>query len=300
MLNPIRYILEVARTGSLRAAADNLHVAASAISRHIQLTEENLGTSLFERLPRGMTPTSAGEVYLQYAEMVMMETERMRLDVKDLNGLRRGHVRICAIDGIVAGLVSQIIATFHQKYPGVTLHLAAMGTENVVKSIRDGSADIGISFYSSPTAGVEFHYRMHDPLYAFVSPTHELAKCQKINFVELMSHPLALPENTFGIRKLVDAACHIRGVHPNLVLETNSIEALRGFARMGAGATLLPYLSAQREIWLGSIVALPVEEESLLTSSLDVCVQQHRILPSAAATFLDHLTAELTKARERI
>lgn len=299
MLNPIRYILEVARTGSLRAAAENLHVAASAISRHIQLTEEHLGTPLFERLPRGMTPTSAGEVYLQYANMVMMETERMRLDVKDLKDLRRGHVRICAIDGIVAGLLSQIIATFREKYPGVTIHLMAMGTENVVNAIRDGNADIGISFYSSPTVGVEFRYRLHDPLYAFVSPTHELARNQKISFVDLMSFPLALPENTFGIRKLVDAACHIHGIHPNLVLETNSIEALRGFARMGVGATLLPYLSAQREVWLGSIVALPVEEESLLSSSLDVCVQKHRSLPPAAATFLKHLKVEFRKARER-
>jgi DNA-binding transcriptional LysR family regulator len=102
-----------------------------------------------------------------------------------------------------------------------------------------------------------------------------------------------LPERTFGIRQLVNAACHVQQLRPDIVLETNSIEALRGFARSGAGVTMMPYLSAIREIKLGTVAGVLVEEASLRASSVDIGVRDDRLLPPAVEEFLRYICAEL-------
>ncbi|HTM78328.1 MAG TPA: LysR substrate-binding domain-containing protein, partial [Devosia sp.] len=126
-----------------------------------------------------------------------------------------------------------------------------------------------------------------------VGLTHTLASRRSISFPEIMKFPLALPESTFGIRKLVDAACHLHGIQAAIALETNSIEALRGFARTGAGVTMMPALSARRELAAGSVKALSISEPALLSSSTDICVQENRDLPNVVKEFLDLARAEL-------
>lgn len=291
---PLHYFLEVARTGSIRAAAESAHVAGSAISRHIQIFETMTGTPLFERHARGMTLTPAGEIFSRYARAVIMESEKAQAEIEDLKGLRRGHLRLCAIDGIVSGPLSGLIAAFRATNPGITIQLRSMGTESVMNAIRDGEADIGIAFHTSPLQGVTIAKRFADPLRVAVASSHDLARRKTMRFTEAIRYPLALPEHSFGIRKLLDAACHAHGAQPNLVLETNSIEALRGFARSGAGITFLPHLSVRRELSLGSLVEIVVNDPILSKSSTDICVREHHELSAAAKAFLHAISAEFT------
>lgn len=289
MFNALRYLLEVARCGSIRVAADNLHVAPSAISRHIQIIERELGTPLFERNSRGVTPTTAGELYLRHAGSVIQDRDRVRLEIDDLKGLRRGHVRICTIDGIVAGPLSDTLSSFKKLYPGVTFQLMSTGTELVTKAVRDGQADIGITYNPTPDNGVSIAMRIADPLFLIVAPQHPLAKRSEVDFREALSSPLALPESTFGIRKQINAFCHSERIAIKPELETNSIEALRGFARSGAGVSMLHYLSISRDVERGLVVAVPFRNTELHQSWVEICIQKERQLPAAAERFLDQL-----------
>ncbi len=88
------YVDEVARAGSIRKAAEHLNLTASALNRRVMDIEEELGTLLFERRPRGVRLTSAGELFLGLARRHLSDTERMRSQIEELKGLRRGVVRI--------------------------------------------------------------------------------------------------------------------------------------------------------------------------------------------------------------
>jgi DNA-binding transcriptional LysR family regulator len=288
-LNQFRYLAEVAQCGSIRIAAERLHVAPSAISRHIQTIEDELGTHLFERHARGVVLTTAGQIYVQYARLILRERDRVRSDIDDLRKLRRGHIRVHSVDGIVAGPLSTAIHSFRLKYPGVTFRLVSTGTQTVAHAVRDGEADVGVAFQPTPERDVKVAHRIPDPLQAVVAPGHPLAKAKAVSLAEVLRYPVALPEATFGIRKLVDARCRAIKAHPQPALETNSIEALRGFARAGAGVTMLPYLSAKREVDLGFVKALPFSDAVLRKSSTEICVQERRLLPIAAQEFLEHL-----------
>ena len=98
----LRYIDEIARCGSIRAAGERLHVAPSAINKHLLLLEEELGGPLFERLPRGMRPTPTGELLLGHLRKTMLEYRQVEAEIRDLKTLQRGEVIIATMAGLAS------------------------------------------------------------------------------------------------------------------------------------------------------------------------------------------------------
>lgn len=113
----LRYVDEIARCGSIRAAADRLHVAPSAVNRRLQDMELELDAPLFERLPRGMRLTAAGEMFIAYVRARQVELEQVRSRIEDLKGLRRGTVKLITSQGLAPSFVPQAIASFRQRHP---------------------------------------------------------------------------------------------------------------------------------------------------------------------------------------
>ncbi len=291
---PTRYFLEVVRCGSIRVASVRLNVVPSALSRQIQNLEGELGVPLFERRPRGMALTAAGEVYARYAQAVTLESDRMRADLEELRGLRRGVIRIATVEGVVADSITSVIGKFRVRHPGIRFHLVTLGTDHVVAAVRDNRVDIGVSFHAQPDAAVRFVRRFRDPLMALVHPENSLAGRPKVALREVLSMPIAVPESGFGIRRLIDEQCRRLGESLVPALETNSIEALRGFARSGAGVTFLPGNSFQREIRQGEVVSIPLADRALNQCSMDFGVLAGRYLPTTISQFLTLLDAEFS------
>ena len=127
----------------------------------------------------------------------------------------------------------------------------------MVKAVRDGESDVGIAFQPLPERNVLSAHEFADPLCVIAAPGSSMANLNQASLIEALRHPVALPTETFGIRALINARCAELKLLPEPALETNSIEALRGFARSGAGLTMLPYLSAKRDVDMGLLVALP-------------------------------------------
>lgn len=118
-----------------------------------------------------------------------------------------------------------------------------------------------------------------------------------MTLTEILAHPIAVPEPGFGIRRLIDEQCRRLGQSMTPALETNSIEALRGFARSAAGVTMLPGMSFQREIRQGEIVGIPISDRALNQCSMDISVLAGRHLPTAISQFLSLLDNELMSAK---
>lgn len=289
MSNALRYFLKVAQCGSIRAAAEKLNIAPSAISRHIHNIEQELGLPLFERNARGVSLTEAGEIYVHHAKTVFMDRERVRVEIDDIKGLRRGHIRISTIDGVVAGPLSNAISAFRKLHTGVTVHLRSTGTETVNKAVREGEADVGIAYQPDVVEGVDIAVRIVDPLLLVMSPNHPLASRNGIDVKEALDYPLALPEPTFGIRKLINTACRSERIVLKPTLETNSIEALRGFALSGAGVTMLHSFSIIREVQLGILKGISFRQPILQRAWIEICTQKGRQLPTIVESFTDHL-----------
>lgn len=294
MSNALRYFVQVAESGSIRVAAEKVNVAPSAISRHIQNLEQELGVPLFERNARGVSLTEAGELYLGHARTVFHDRERVRVEIDDLKGLRRGHIRIVTIDGIVGGPLSKAIWCFRKLHPGVTIHLRSTGTEMVNEAVRNGEADVGIAYQPTPVQGVNIVLRLLDPLLLVVSSSHALARRSSIDLREALDYPLALPEPTFGIRMLVNAACRAERMAFTPSLETNSIEALRGFALSCAGVTMMHGLAISREVQLGILRGIPFRQPILHRAWIEISTQEGREIPNMVNRFTEHLRSSFS------
>jgi DNA-binding transcriptional LysR family regulator len=291
----LRYFLEVARAGSIRAAADRLHIAPSAVSRQIQRLEKDLGARLLERRARGVILTEAGTVYARYALDAVHALQRVQSELELLRGLQRGHIGITAVEGVIADLLTRAVAQFRRKFSGVTFSITVRGTDEVARAVREGDTDVGLAFYADPHDNLRFVERSPDPICAVLAPDHPLAQSRRLCLTDVMGEPLAIPVSTFGIRHMIDAECRNlrRQIVP--VLETNSIETMRGFARDGAGITFLTRISIWRDLVAGRLVAVPMADASFRKATIDLIVMARRDLPLAAGEFVDFLKGEMVR-----
>ena len=115
----LRYFLEVAHSGSLTEASARLHVAASARSRQIAGLEAQLGTPLFERHPRGMVLTAAGEILAVHARRSRMDAEHALEGIQALQGLRSGLVRVAATEGFSGDFLPRLMQQFRLLHPQI-------------------------------------------------------------------------------------------------------------------------------------------------------------------------------------
>ncbi len=285
-LTHLRYFDEVVRAGSIRIAAEKLHIAPSAVSRQIRNLEDELGAPLFDRHARGVALTPAGEIYARYVRGALLDQGRVNAEIDDLRGLRRGHIRIHSVEGVVASPLAMALMEFRAKYGGVTVRLTVSGTKDIMRAVSDGETDIGVAFTSDPDPWVRYEARLHHPLCAVLRPDHPLASKARLSLGEALQYPYAIPEKNFGIRSLIDAQARSSRLALKPALVTNSIEAMRGFARVGEGVTFLPAITVRREAELGQAKAVPLSDREMQKASIDLCVQQDRRLPKAVDEFL--------------
>lgn len=284
-----RYLDRVVRLGSIRRAADSLHVAASAISRQITSLEKELDTVLFEKAGRGLKLTPAGEIVAAHARTMLSAYDRLQLDVDDLHGLRRGHVRLWAVEGMLQNLVGDAFTAFHSEFPTVTVEVVFASTDRILKAVIDDDADIGIPFNPPKHPGIRTCHTLVDSLGIVVSRSHPLAKRRKLKLADLAGFSLAVPDASFGIRHLIDAEYRAAKLELRPTVVTNSIEMLRSLARSGSACSFLTPLSVRHDSRQGNLVLIPIDSPELNAAHVDICVRADRTLPVAVSKLLEFL-----------
>lgn len=293
----LRYFTAVARHRSIREAAEELHIAQSALSRQIHKLEEDFGVPLFQRHARGVELTSAGEIFLRYARSSLRQVERVRSELDALKGLRRGTVNIQSIESLVQHLLPRAIARFSERHPGITFDVTIDGTDHIVAAVREGRTDIGLAFYPPAECEVTSVFRMREPLVALMSPSHPLAKKPRVSLAESVAYPIALPVRNSGSRILIDVACKAAGIYISPVLETNSTQLMVHFVHVNHGITFLSRLSAWDSLRAGEIVAVPMRDRVVNSATIDAITHASRQLPVAAEEFLRFLQGEFQSLR---
>ena len=279
---------EVAVCKGIRRASERLDIAPSALSKHIKRLEGELGIKLLDRSSRGVVLTPAGEVCLHYAEEVLHGERRMLAELEALKDLRNGHVKLYSTEGQIE-FVTQTVAGFQQRYPGVTFEIVVAGTETTLAAVTSGDADLGLAFTPTPHDAIECALRIQAPLEAVMAPTHELARRKAISLREMMNHRTALPASDFGIRRLIDSICAGERLRVAPAMVTNSIAAMKNYARNQGGITILSHMSIHHELDAGDLVSIPLSHPILGKTCVDVCVLGRRRLPQAVSAYLQHM-----------
>lgn len=148
----------VAHHGSIRKAAEPLHIASSALNRRILDLEADVGSPLFERLPRGVRATAAGELFLAYVRRSLKELRLVEAQIDGLRGLVHGRVRIAVAESVTGRMLPDAIAEYHQRHPGVGFSVTVGGRRKTCLQITAPSdlESVWLSEYSRQRATLGF------------------------------------------------------------------------------------------------------------------------------------------------
>lgn len=291
----LHYIDAVARSGSIRAAAEKLHVASSAVNRRVQDLEEELGTPLFERLPRGVRLTAAGELFLGYARRRQADLDQVRSQIEDLGGMRRGQVTLAASQALAPAFLPQAIHAFQTLRPGIAFDVKVLDRERAVDAVTDFAADLGLIFNPPDLRGLAVLAQARQRTCALVAPDHPLAGRESVRLKDCLAYPIALPDSSLSGRSVLEDLFEQSSAQPHPPLVSNSYEMMRGYAREAGG------VSFQIEIGAGpsaGAVAIPIAERGLPSGRLVLVALRDRVLPVAAAAFAEFVCARLADTNQ--
>ena len=285
----LRYFQEVARTGSITEASARLNVSGSAISRQIAKLEQELQVELFERRPRGMILSPAGELLAKHVRRIALDTEQAMADVRQMQGPQRGLVRVASYEGFAVDRLSRIIADYRRRHPGIAFHVWVGNSSDICDRVGDGETDIGITYsYSSPP-GVRIERIARRPMHVLMPRDHPLARKASVTLAEMVAYPVAMPDRDRTQRHLIDTALASQGLAIEPVLSTNSMATLKTVAFSGDCLMFSSSAGPDASMLPEHIVAIPVQDEVMQTSVLQIVTMQGRSLPSTVRSFLDFL-----------
>jgi DNA-binding transcriptional LysR family regulator len=290
----IHYFERVAHSGSVRAAADALHIAPSAVSRAVQQLEEELGVQLFDRTPRGLHLTVAGETVLGYLRRWERESEQLGDAVRSLSGVRQEAIRVATVEVAAYELAPQAIAAMRRRMPGVRVDLQVGDTALVLESIANGMADVGLTINMPKAVPARSLWTMSNPTGLVTLAGHRLAQRKAIRLAECLGEPLILPDEPLAARVSIRLALEAAGPYRS-VAASNRIVAVKSLVRAGLGVSFLTRLDVAAEVRAGEFCFVPLDDRLIEHPYLSI------IAPRGArrAAVVDVLIETLRKAMPR-
>ncbi|WP_322095455.1 LysR family transcriptional regulator [Paraburkholderia bannensis] len=294
----IVYFYEAVRCGTIRAAADWLNVAPSAVSRQIGLLEAELDASLVERHARGVKPTEAGTFVIEYFREQMAHKDDLLSRLQELRGLRIGHVNVVLGEGFVSDVMSGPMQLFSKQYPGIAVNLDLGGTNEVMRKITEDEGEIGLLYNPPHEPKLVTRASRMQPLMAIVAPGFPReSRSQTMTIQELASYPLAATHPSFGTRQMLQAVEFADKIRLEPIVTTNSIAILKQFAKSGLGIVCLPEFSVSTELDAKELVAIPIEHPLLATAEAHVVTRVGRKLSVASNKMLQFMTSQMRAFR---
>lgn len=291
-LTACRYFAEVARLGSLRAAADRLHVAPSAISRQLSKLEHELDVQLLERHSNGVRLTEAGTVLEAHLAVIFDRIDLAKGEIADLKGLKRGQVSVATVEGVTRPFLSEKIAAFRRDFPSIEMRVRIRGRERVLEALEQHICQIGILYdhFSHPV--IETVGKWHQPLLALVPRDHPFADGRVVQLEDIVALPCVMPDDSFGIHHLVNRVYGKLGARPNAVLMADQFHFLIDHALRTGAIIFLPLQGALTEVQSGQVVPLNLHCKEFEYRYIYAVTRRDQQLPPAAAAFLKYILSE--------
>ncbi|MEE8105569.1 MAG: LysR family transcriptional regulator [Planctomycetota bacterium] len=291
----LKSLVEIARKGTISAAAKSLHLTQPALSRQIQLLEGEFAVPLLARGPRGASLTEEGRVVEEEARFLLDRYERLKETVRARMNLEGGTVRLGGGATAVALLLPEFIREFRAEHKGIAFHLKEAGSRAIEEAVLREEIELGIVTLPIASKGLEVIPLHEDPIVPVVSRRHALAaraKSNKVPVASLDGEAVIGFEAGSAIRVLIDQALARRGVRLDVVMELRSVAAILRMVQLNLGLAFVSRLAVDASD--KSIRELEVPGLRI-TRRLAVIVRRGRRISIAAEAFLDHLR----KAKDR-
>lgn len=287
-LTLLRSLVEVAEAGAIGEAAKALGLSQPALSRRVQLLEQEFDTELVERSGRGIALTAAGRHVVEEAKVLTERFDRLKEDVRRRAKLEAGVIRVGGGATAVSYVLPDAIARFRSGHPGVRFDVREAGSRDVEGAVRQESLDLGLVTVGSGTRhpkDLVVRPLLTDRIVLVAGRGHPLANSRRVSPAQLQGRSLVGFEAGTAIRDLVDAALRQAGVSMEVVMELRSIASI---LRMVETTGSLAFVSE-----FGAPPGRTIDVRGFKVSRrLAVIAKKGRPLSAAASAFSDALIAK--------
>jgi LysR family nitrogen assimilation transcriptional regulator len=275
-LRSIKYFVAIAELGNISGAAKKLGIAQPALTRHIKQLEEELNTTLLNRLARGVQLTASGREFLEYADRILAEVAQAKHEITGQGINPAGSLVFGASPTISTILMPRVVADSLHELPDINLKLIEGRSIRLYDSLLTGVLDMAILTNPLPSYKLHLTPLITESLY-LIGIANQLPKDRATDLEVLEKMPLIL---TPGMLFLVDRFQARKKLKLNVVAEIESIETIRSLVKAGEGVTIAPSTAFFDELNKNELDALILEIDGL-----------HRELVLASRTDNAHLPA---------
>lgn len=265
-----------------------------SLSQQIRLLEHEIGTPLFDRVGKRTSITEAGKTLLHHSYNVFHELSQARAAISEIQGLKRGTLRIGALLTVVNYLLPPTVIDFHRSYPNVELSVLGLRTGDIHSGLLQNELDLGIVFLPMEHDELETIplFKQHLALAAPID--HPITKEPYVTLDILRETASILLPSTYFLRQLINEQCRVLEFVPHLVMEMTTMESIINMVSKGVGVTILPkdYLDYIDDKLTQTIpIQLPT-----LTTQIGIAYRKNKYLCAASRIFMEQLISTVKNA----
>jgi DNA-binding transcriptional LysR family regulator len=224
-------------------------------------------------------------LFIQHVRQQLSDMERVKSQIADLSGERRGHVSVVCGQALMLQFLPGMVSRYRADHPGVSFSVFIGGRQLAATSLGDFSADLALVFEPEPNSGVQILLEVPQQLHALMTTDHPLAGRQLLRLSDCAQFPLALPSQRSGIRHLLERAAVRLSLPLNVAVESDSADfLLKCLHTEPLIAFQIPVAFSGKGPGEG-FCAVPVHTNDISLGSLQLAQQRGRTLPVAAARF---------------
>jgi LysR family nitrogen assimilation transcriptional regulator len=277
-LRHIRYFISVASLRSFSKAAGVLNVAQSALSRHVQHLEVELGTQLLFRTTRGVVPTEAGLRLIEMGETLLRYVSELRDEISAAAENPSGEVTIGMPQSISPVLAPLIIHETRRLYPKLSIHVTEGLSVFLTEWLNLGKIDLAVLSNFGESKGLRVSHLADEDLVLVAGPDRIQRGRKEIHLAELSQFPIILGAH---FRPLIERAIKSCGAKLNIVMELDSIAIIKEIIVNQPFYSILPYASVHRDALNGDLGVVSIVDPAI-RRELILAVNARRPLPAAA------------------
>ena len=240
----LRLYVAVVDAGSLTAGADRFGISLAAASKRIAELEQHCGCALLQRGQRGVTTTPHGQALHRHAIEVIARLEQLALAVDDFQSGASGHLRLWANPSAFGGFLPRVLADYAALHPNVQLDLEEALSEDAIRAVQKGVAEVAIIGDNVPCEGLETFVCNVDRLVLLVPAAHALAGEAHVSVESALDHNLVTLPRSASLTRKVMAAAESQGKTPRIRVQVRSFDAMCRMVASGFGLAVLPRAAA--------------------------------------------------------
>lgn len=287
-LRDLELFCEVAAQGSISKAAKMHDVSQPVVSETVKNLEEYFGMELFNRAKRPLEPTGPGEVLLEGSKQLLANFRRLEDRMLQLRNKVVGPVRVAAIYSVGLLQMDAYVKQFERLYPDAVLEVRYLHPDAVIQKSIDGEVDLGLLSFPPKNPDLVCEEWHSQEMVVVVAPTHRLASRTSLQVKELDGEATVSYTPELRIRSELDKWLRRADVKVEVVHEFDNIENIKRAVEIGSGIAILPAPTVRREIEIGSLKSLRLEDVQW-SRPLGVIYRRGQPLTAAVSRFLDLL-----------